>query len=197
MAIDFTFATDVLNPDGKVRLITSLELYAQVPDASGTYYSTPIGMAQSMDINENRNIVYNFVIGNKNPSRCRDLIPGPVTSSTVHLNMVSLYVCNGIGLFTTPNPSSTAVSPALPYNTRPFNIAERWINPSTGNTLYEIIYTGCYIRSYNMNRRMDQQDIRVMEDMNVDFKDIVYVPSSNFQSDVAGGTLGNPFNTQP
>lgn len=197
MAIDFTFATDVLNPDGKVRLITSLELYAQVPDASGTYYSTPIGMAQSMDIQEQREVIYNFVIGNKNPSRCRDLIPGPVRQSTATLSMVSLYVANGIGLFTKANPSSTAVAPALPYNTRPFNIAERWINPSTGNTLYEMIYTGCYISNYNMKRNMSDADLRVMEDMTVHFKDIVYVPSSNFQSDVAGGTLGNPFNTQP
>lgn len=197
MAIDFTFSADVLNPDGKVRLITSLELYAQVPDATGTYYSTPIGMAQKMDISEQREVIYNFVIGNKNPSRCRDLIPGPVRQSTATLSMVSLYVANGIGLFTTPNPSSTAVSPALPYNTRPFNIAERWINPSTGNTLYEIIYTGCYISQYTMNRNMTDADLRVMEDMTVHFKDIVYVPSSNFQSDVAGGTLGNPFNTQP
>ena len=117
--IDFTFATDVLNPDGKVRLITSLELYAQVPDTDGTYYSTPIGMAQRMDISEQRNIVYNFVIGNKNPSRCRDLIPGPVIQSTIQLDMVSLYTVNGIGLFTVPNPQTSAVAPALPYNTPP------------------------------------------------------------------------------
>lgn len=196
--IDFTFATDVLNPDGKVRLITSLELYAQVPDTDGTYYSTPIGMAQRMDISEQRNIVYNFVIGNKNPSRCRDLIPGPVIQSTIQLDMVSLYTVNGIGLFTVPNPQTSAVAPALPYNTRPFNIVERWLNPSTGNTLYEMMYTGCYIANYTMPRQMQGgQDIRVMENMQVHFKDIVYVPAATFESDIAGGTLGNPFTQQP
>lgn len=198
MAIDFTLSTDVQNPSGKVRLVTSLELYAQVPDANGTYYSTPIGMAQKMNIQENRHIDYNFVIGNKNPSRCRDLIPGPVIQSTIEMSMVSLYVTNGIGLFTTPNPQSTAVAPALPYNTRPFNIVERWLNPSTGNTLYEMIYTGCYIERYTMPRDMTSgQIIKVVEDMTVHFKDIVYVPSSDFESDVAGGTLGNPFIAQP
>lgn len=192
--IDFTFATDVLNPEGKVRLVTSLELFVRVPDSTGTYYSTPVGMAQKMDVREQREIVYNFVIGNKNPSRCRDLIPGPVRSSTIALDMVSLYTANGIGLLTVANPTSTAVAPALPYNTKPFDLVERWLNPSTGHTLYEMIYTGCYIRDYSMPKAMNESDIRVVESMNVDFKDIVYVPSSDFEADVAGGTLGNPFN---
>jgi len=191
--IDFTFATDVLNPEGKVRLVTSLELFVRVPDSTGTYYSTPVGMAQNFDVNETRNIVYNFVIGNRNPSRCRDLIPGPVNSSTIALHMVSLYQVNGIGLFTTPHPTDKAIAPALPYNKRPFDLVERWLNPSTGHTLYEIIYTGCYIRNYTMPKSMNEQDIRVVEQMNVDFKDIVYVPSSDFDGDIAGGTLGNPF----
>lgn len=193
--IDFTFATDVLNPDGKVRLVTSLELFVKVPDASGTYYRTPVGMAQNFDVNETRNIVYNFVIGNKNPSRCRDLIPGPVNSSTISLHMVSLYQVNGIGLFTVPNPTDRALAPALPYNKRPFDLVERWLNPSTGHTLYEIVYTGCYIRNYTTPKSMNEQDIRVVENMNVDFKDIVFVPSSEgyLDEDIAGGTLGNPF----
>ena len=192
--IDFTFATDVLNPDGKVRLVTSLELFARVPDASGNYYQVPVGMAQRMDVNERRNVVYNFVIGNKNPSRVRDLIPGPVINSTIQLDMVSLYVVNGIGLFTVPNPSAIAFAPALPYNTRPFDVGERWINPSTGHTLYELIYTGCYIESVDTPKQMtDGNDIRVVENMTVHFKDITYVPSSDFEADAAGGTLGNPF----
>ena len=194
--IDFTYATDVLNPNGKVRLVTSLELYAQVPDSSGTYYSVPVGMAQKFDVEERREITYNFVIGNKNPSRVRDLIPGPVNNSTIRIGMVSLYSVNGIGLFTIPNPTSRAVAPALPYNTRPFNLTERWLNPSTGNTLYEISYTGCYIENYSTPKTMDSgRDIRVIEDMTVHFKDIVYVPASTFDQDIAGGTLGNPFNT--
>lgn len=192
--IDFTFATDVLNPNGKVRLITSCELEVKVPDANGVYYSTPIGMAQRMDVSETRNVTYNFVIGNKNPSRCRDLIPGPVTQSTIQLDMVSLYSVNGIGLFTVPHPTTTAVAPALPYNTRPFSVVERWINPSTGHTLYEISYEGCYISNYTMPKNMNSgSDIRVMENMTVHFKDIVYVPQADFEADAAGGTLGNPF----
>lgn len=191
--IDFTFATDVLNPDGKVRLVTSLELFARVPDASGNYYQVPVGMAKQMDVTERRNIDYNFVIGNKNPSRVRDLIPGPVNNSTITLHMVSLYQVNGIGLFTVPNPKTIAFAPALPYNTRPFDVGERWINPSTGVTLYELIYTGCYIENVNTPKRMDGNDIKVVEDMTIHFKDITYVPSSEFESEVAGGTLGNPF----
>ena len=196
MAIDFKFATDVLNPDGKVRLITSLELYAKVYDSTGKGYSVPVGMAQQFTVNETRNVTYNYVIGNKSPSRCRDLIPGPVTQSTIRLDMVTLYSVNGIGLFTIPNPSASAVAPALPYNTRPFDLVERWLNPSTGNTLYEISYTGCYISNYDSPKQMNAQDIRVMENMTVYFKDIVYVPADTFQQDLAGGTLGNPFNTK-
>lgn len=193
--IDFTYATDVLNPDGKVRLITSLEIYAQVQDATGTYYSVPVGMAQNFDTNERRNIVYNWVIGNKNPSRARDLIPGVVDASTINVNFVTLYVVNGIGLFTIPNPKNKAIAPALPYNTRPFNVVERWLNPSTGNTLYELQYTGCYISECRSNKKMEANDLRVMEDLTIYFKDIVYVPAGTFDQDIAGGTLGNPFNT--
>lgn len=193
MAIDFTFATDVLNPDGKVRLVTSLELFARVPDSNGNYYQVPVGMARRMDVHESRNVEYNFVIGNKNPSRVRDLIPGPVNNSTITLEMVSLYQVNGIGLFTVPNPTAIALSPAVPYNTRPFDVGERWLNPSTGHTLYELIYTGCYIESVDTPKQMDGQDIRVVENMTVHFKDITFVPSSDFEADVAGGTLGNPF----
>ena len=193
MAIDFTFATDVLNPDGKVRLVTSLELFARVPDSHGNYYQVPVGMARNMNVDESRNVEYNFVIGNKNPSRVRDLIPGPVNRSTIRLNMVSLYQVNGIGLFTVPNPTAIALAPAVPYNTRPFDIGERWLNPSTGHTLYEIIYTGCYIESVSTPKEMNGQTISVVEEMNVVFKDITYVPSSYFEEDVAGGTLGNPF----
>lgn len=191
--IDFTYATDVLNPEGKVQLVTSLELFVRVPDASGTYYSTPVGMAQDFNVDETRNVVYNFVIGNRNPSRARDLIPGPVTTSTIRLKMVSLYVMNGIGLFTTPNPAAMAFAPALPQNTRPFDLVERWINPSTGHTLYEILYTGCFINHCSSPKAMNGSDIRVIHDMSVTFKDILYVPSSDLQSDIAGGTLGNPF----
>lgn len=197
MAIDFTFATDVLNPQGKVRVVTSLELFARVPDANGNYYQVPVGMAQSMNVDESRHIDYNFVIGNTNPSRVRDLIPGPVNSSTIQLNMVSLYQTNGIGLFTVPNPTAIAFAPAVPYNTRPFDIGERWINPSTGHTLYELIYTGCYIESASTPKAIEGgQPIKVVETIKVHFKDIAYVPSSDFASDVAGGTLGNPFAQQ-
>lgn len=195
--IDFKFATDPLNPDGKVKVVTSLELYAKVPDSNGTYYSVPVGMAQSIDVDESRSVQYNFVIGNKNPSRCRDLIPGPVTKSTLRIGMVTLYSVNGIGLFTIPNPSASAVAPALPYNTRPFDVVERWLNPSTGNTLYEISYTGCYINNYSAPKSIaNASDIRVIETLNIDFKDIVYVPAATFEQDLAGGTLGNPFNTK-
>ena len=194
MAIDFTFATDVLNPDGKVRLITSLELFVRTPDDKGEYKQyTPVGLAQSMDVNEDRNIVYNFVIGNKNPARCRDLIPGPVTSSTIALNMVTLYQVNGVGLLSVHNPTTKAINPGLPYNKRPFELVERWFNPTSGKTLYEIIYTGCYIRNYSSPKTMDGNDIRVFENMNVDFKDLYFVASDDFDSEIASGTLGQPF----
>ena len=192
--IDFTYATDVLNPNGKVRVITSLELYAQVPDSTGKIYSVPVGMAQNFDIDESRNVVYNFVIGNKNPSRARDLIPGVVDQSTIGIKFVTLYSVNGIGLFTQPNPSSKALAPAVPYNTRPFNLVERWLNPSTGNTLYEIQYTGCYIASCRSSRQMDARDLRIMEDLTVHFKDVELIEAPTFSQDIASGTLGNPFN---
>jgi hypothetical protein len=193
--IDFTYSADVLNPDGKVKLITSLELYAQVPDSTGKYYSVPVGMAQQFDVSEQRTITYNFVIGNKNPSRCRDLIPCPVSQSTITLHMVSMYQVNGIGLLSTPNPTATAFKPALPQNVRPFNLVERWLNPSTGNTLYEIVYTGCYIASCSTPKTMNQNEIRVIENMNIHFKDIQLTPGM-LDQDVSGGTLGNPFNVK-
>ena len=200
MSIDFTFATDVLNPEGKVRLVTSLELEAQVLDDTGEVaYSVPVGMAQRMDVDESRNVEYNFVIGNRNPSRARDLIPGPVNKSTIRLEMVSLYSTNGIGLFV-PNkqggsitrPTLTAFAPALPYNTRPFNVCERWLNPTTGHTLYTISYTGCYIENISTPKQMDGNDIRVTESIDVVFKDVMWSIDKLIE-DAQGGSLGNPF----
>jgi len=202
MSIDFTFATDVLNPQGKVRLVTSLEIEAQILGDNGDVaYSVPVGMAQSMDVDESRSVEYNFVIGNKNPSRARDLIPGPVNKSTIRLEMVSLYSTNGIGLFVPhrdskddpiTRPTITAFAPALPYNTRPFNLCERWFNPTTGNTLYTIVYTGCFIESMSTPKKMSESDIRVIESMDVVFKDITW-SIDKLNEDATNGSLGNPF----
>lgn len=203
MAINHTYATDALNPLGKPRLVTALELYARVPraDGSGNYDLVDVGTCTDMTVNESRNVVYNFVIGNVNPSTARDLIPGPVNQSTLNMNMVALYTQNGIGLFSedvqNPNIPGTRFTASVRYNTRPFDVVERWLNPSTGNTVYEVVYTGCYIASQNTPRRMDGSDIRVMENLTIHFKETYIVPGENLQSDIAGGSLGNPQQNNP
>ena len=197
MAIDNTYATDALNPLGKPRLVTALELYARVPKADGSGYDlVDVGTAQSCNLSESRNVTYNFVIGNINPSTARDLIPGPVTSSKLQMDMVALYTQNGIGLFSedvkNPNIPGCRFAASIRYNTRPFDVIERWINPTTGNTVYEVVYTGCYINSQQSNRTMNAGDIRVMENLSIDFKETYIVPGENLASDVAGGSLGYP-----
>lgn len=197
MAINNTYATDALNPAGKPRLVTALELYARVPRADGTGYDlVDVGTAQSADISESRAITYNFVIGNIDPSTARDLIPGPVNSSKLTMNMVALYTQNGVGLFSedvkNPNIKGCRLSASIRYNTRPFDVIERWINPTTGNTVYEVMYTGCYIESQQATRTMQGGDIRVMENIVIDFKETYIVPGDNLESDINGGSLGFP-----
>jgi len=197
MAIDFTYATNVLNSKGKLRLITSLELYARVPDLTDPElkYEVPVGMAQQFDVNESRQVIYNFVIGNTNPARCRDLVPGAIQRSTVQLHFVSLYTTNGIGLFVTPNPTKYAFSPSVPDNTRPFDLVERWMDASTGLTVYEIIYKNCYIEQYTAPKNMTTgADLRVVENMTIHYQDVSFVPASDFEAQIDSGTMGNPFN---
>ena len=196
MAIDFTYATDVLNTKGKLRLITSLELFARLYESSDptTPHEVPIGMAQQFDVNESRNIAYNFVIGNTHPARARDLVPGAITASSITLHMVSLYTVNGIGLFTKIDPTKYAFDPDVSHNTRPFDLVERWMDASTGSTVYEIIYKNCYVASCNTPKSMNNaQDLRVVENMTVNYQDVAFVPASDFESQIDSGTMGNPF----
>jgi hypothetical protein len=196
MAIDFTFSTDVSNPKGTVRLVTALELYAKVPDATDPTikHQVPIGIAQEFTQNEQRPVIYNWVLGNRNPSRPRDLIPGVITQSTLRLSMVALYTANGLGLLSIPNPATQAIAPALPYNKRPFDLVERWFNAATGVTVYELIYVNCFASDLESRKIMQSgDDLRVMDGLTVHYQDMLFVPSSDFETQIATGTFGNPF----
>lgn len=196
--INSKYSIDVLNPLGKVRLVTANEVYVRVPrkDGSGVYDSVNAGIVLSYTINEQRAIIYNFVIGNSDPNTARDLIPCPVNSSTITFKLVSLYTQNGIGLFSTdvknPDVSGLQVGASIRANTRPFDFVERWINATTGNTVYEVVYSGCWIGSQDASRAMDAQDTREIENLTVHFKTASLLPGEKLASEIASGTLGTP-----
>lgn len=175
MAIDFTYSPDPLNKDGKVELVSSLEIYTDVPSSDGSIERVYVGTARSMTVNERRNIVYNFVIGHKDPSTARDLIPGPIEESTIDFDMMVFFKVNSVGLFSTdikkPNVPGARYAASVRFQTRPFDVIERWYNPTTGNVVYEQTYVGCMIESCQKTSSYENaSDLRVLETVRCHFK---------------------------
>lgn len=194
MAIDFTYSPDALNDDGKTVLASALELVAEVPNADGSTTDVPIGMARTMNVNERRSIIYNFVIGNKDPSTARDLIPGPIEESTIQMNTIVFYKANLIGVVSTdtknPPIPGTRYSASIRYNTRPFVIKEIWYNPTTGNVVYIQSYQGCLISDAQKTRSYDNtSDLRALEDVTIHFKTTSIVTGEGIDDP----SLGNMF----
>lgn len=174
MQTDWEYAPDPYNEDGKVMLMSALKLYAEIINKDTTTTLVPIGMANSMDVDERRNIVYNFVIGNKDPSTARDLIAGPVDQSTIQIGTVVMYKANLIGLVSedskNPNVEGSRYSASIRSQTRPFTIIETWTNPATAQVVLTQSYLGCMIESCRKQRSMANTDWRVLEDLTVHFK---------------------------
>lgn len=173
--IDFTYAPDPINPDGKVELVSSLEIYADVPRADGTTEKVYCGIARSMTINERRSIIYNFVIGHKDPSTARDLIPGPIEESTIDMDTMVFFKVNAVGLFSTdirnPNVPGSRYAASVRYQTKPFTVIEKWSNPTTGNVVYEQSYDGCMIESCQKTASYENTgDLRVLETVRMHYK---------------------------
>ena len=173
---------DVTNSNGDVQLVTNLKLLSKSPDADGVLHDVVIGTATNINPSERRNITYNFVIGNADPSTARDLIPGPINSSTLRLDFVALKLSNAIGIFVNPTAAgqtySAGYTASIREQVRPFNIVETWLNPSTlddsGNpkAIRTITYVDCYIESYDATRSMAGGDIRIMEGVSIHYKTV-------------------------
>ena len=168
MQVDYTYAPDPYNEDGKVMLMSALKLYAEVLNKDTTKTLVPIGMANSMDADERRNIVYNFVIGNRDPSTARDLIAGPVEESTMQVGSVVMYKANLIGLVSedakNPTIQGTRNVASIRSQTRPFTMIETWVNPATEQVVLTQKYLGCMIASCRKQRSMQNTDWRILED---------------------------------
>jgi hypothetical protein len=174
MQVDYTYAPDPYNEDGKVMLMSALKLYAEVLNKDTTKTLVPIGMANSMDVDERRNIVYNFVIGNRDPSTARDLIAGPVEESTMQVGSVVMYKANLIGLVSedakNPTIQGTRYVASIRSQTRPFTMIETWVNPATEQVVLTQKYLGCMIASCRKQRSMQNTDWRILEDLTIHFK---------------------------
>lgn len=153
------------NPNGDVKLVTSLKLY--VTDMTGA--RTEIGTAVNLNPSERRPVTYNFVIGNNPPDEARDLIPGPVNDSTLSLDFVCLYTKSVIKALGDANGNAFLVS--IREQNRPIDIEEVWRNPATGDTR-TIRYVGCYFNSYSSRRDISSGDIRVMESVSLTYRTI-------------------------
>lgn len=174
MEIDYTYAPMPVNENGTVMLMSSLKLYAEILNKDNTKTTVPIGMANSMDVDERRNIIYNFVIGNSDPSTARDLIAGPVEQSTISVGSIVMYKANLIGLVSedakNPTQEGTRYVASIRSQTRPFNIVEEWVNPNTGQVVLTQTYVGCMIESCRKQRSMQNTDWRILEDLVIHFK---------------------------
>ena len=197
MEIDYRYAPDPYNEDGKVMLVSALKLYAEVLNRDTTKTLVPIGMANSMDVDERRQVIYNFVIGNRDPSTARDLIAGPVEQSTLSVGTIVMYKANLIGLVSEdakhPYVEGSRYVASIRSQTRPFTMREVWMNPSKGdNGEGQVVliqsYLGCMIESCRKQRSMQNTDWRVLEDVVIHFKTTTLDIDKNAINDP---TLGN------
>ena len=174
MQVDYTYAPDPYNEDGKVMLMSALKLYAEIVNRDTSKTLVPIGMANSMDVDERRQVIYNFVIGNRDPSTARDLIAGPVEQSTLSVGTIVMYKANLIGLVSedakNPHVQGARYSASIRSQTRPFTMIETWTNPATEQVVLTQSYMGCMIESCRKQRSMQNTDWRVLEDLVLHFK---------------------------
>lgn len=174
MQVDYTYAPDPYNEDGKVMLMSALKLYAEVLNKDTSKTLVPIGMANSVDVDERRQVIYNFVIGNRDPSTARDLIAGPVEQSTLSVGTIVMYKANLIGLVSedakAPKVQGARYSASIRSQTRPFTMIETWTNPATEQVVLTQSYMGCMIESCRKQRSMQNTDWRVLEDLVIHFK---------------------------
>lgn len=174
MKVDYTYAPDPYNEDGKVMLMSALKLYAEVLNKDTSKTLVPIGMANSVDVDERRQVIYNFVIGNRDPSTARDLIAGPVEQSTLSVGTIVMYKANLIGLVSedakAPKVQGARYSASIRSQTRPFTMIETWTNPATEQVVLTQSYMGCMIESCRKQRSMQNTDWRVLEDLVIHFK---------------------------
>lgn len=156
----------VENPEGAENLVTSLKLYVKKPGSS-TYVK--IGTALRVDTREDRDMLYSYVIGNKDSATARDLIPGVIRSSTMEMEAVSLYISNIIAALGDTEGMNWISS--IRYQTRPFLMKEQIVHPNT-NKVREIVYEGCMMSDYSKRQSMDTNDIRVIESITIHFKSV-------------------------
>ena len=197
--IDYTYAPNPINEkNGTVMLMSALKLYAEITDNDGNTKQVPIGMANSMDVNERRNIIYNFVIGNTDPSTARDLIAGPVEESTISVGTIVMYKANLIGLLSNGAGNNTndgsLYAASIRYQTRPFKLVEQWVNPAVdpkngGQVVLTQTYNGCMISDVRKTRSMQNTDWRVLEDVTIHFKNTDLVVNEQAINNWALGNL--------
>lgn len=193
MQVDYTYAPDPYNEDGKVMLMSALKLYAEILNKDTSKTLVPIGMANSMDVDERRQIIYNFVIGNRDPSTARDLIAGPVEQSTLTVGTIVMYKANLIGLVSedakNPNVDGARYSASIRSQTRPFTMIETWTNPATEQVVLTQSYMGCMIESCRKQRSMQSTDWRILEDLTIHFKTTKLEVNEDAINDPSLGTL--------
>lgn len=193
MQVDYTYAPDPYNEDGKVMLMSALKLYAEIINRDTSKTLVPIGMANSMDVDERRQVIYNFVIGNRDPSTARDLIAGPVEQSTLSVGTIVMYKANLIGLVSedakNPNVAGARYSASIRSQTRPFTMIETWTNPATEQVVLTQSYMGCMIESCRKQRSMQNTDWRVLEDLVIHFKTTKLEVNEDAINDPSLGTL--------
>ncbi len=192
---NYQFAIDPQNTMGKQLLASDLDLYAYVPKSRNSTEKERvwIGFAQNSTVSENRTVNYSYVIGNSDPSTARDLIPGPIQTSTIRLDCLVYHKLNPVGLFSNNKPEGEAVSgsrlaSSIRYQTRPFDIVETWTNPTTGKVVYTQTYKDCYIESAGHTSDYNSSDLRVTTDVLIHFKTTVIEIN---KSEINNPSLGN------
>lgn len=197
MKIDYSTAPQVYNKDGSLVLMSALKLYAEVLNKDNTTTEVPIGMANGMTLNESRDITYNYVIGNSDPSTPRDLVPSAIRTSKFTLDTVVMYKANLIGLLSEdakqPKVEGSRYAASIRSQIRPFTIKEIWMNPAVGDGegqwVYIQSYLGCMIESVQKTRDMGKADWRVLENVDIHYKTTKLVVNEDAINDPSLGNL--------
>ncbi len=153
-------------PITKSKLVTSYTI--KVTPKDGNIRS--IGTLSNINPSERRDVTETFVIGGQYPDEPFEIVPGIVRGKSFRARFIALYTDNVLEAFgRTPNIDTLVT---LSDQSEPFEVQEVVVNPEN-NTQKGVIYQGCWLTSYDATRDIAGGDIRVIEDVTVNYRKAV------------------------
>lgn len=150
-------------PVTKAKLVTSYKVNVIGSDGN----QRPVGSLSNISPAERRDVLETFVIGSGYPDEPWEIVPGIVRGKSFRARFVALYSENVLEAFGKVTASDVLVT--LSDQNKPFTVQEIVTNPEDGS-IKGVQYVGCWITSYDSTRDIAGGDIRVIEDVTINYK---------------------------